>query len=168
MSRQAATLVLDEKYTVRKTSFSVIAVLAGFMLFAAHVGTAQTVPDGQAWTCTFTAASAGTWTAQGAPEIERKTASLTLVFDKIDLQEGSARVTGAYAANDIIVKQVGTTLHFLNVGSSGPVALTTVFDSSTNAGRQKAVHSRHDYVESTLPGFKATPEQYYGECEKSK
>lgn len=97
--------------------------------------------------------------------MEAKAASLTLTFDQIDLQEGSAHVTGGYVANDIVARLAGTTLHFLNVGSSGPIAITTVFDSPASAGKLKAVHSRHDYVESSLPGFAARPEQYYGECE---
>jgi hypothetical protein len=147
---------------------TVIPGIACLFVAVARLASVQASQTAESLTCTFTSAAAGTWTAQGGPQVDRKTASLTLVFDRIDLQEGSARVSGPYAANDIIVKQVGGTLHFLAVGSAGPVALTSVFDSPTRAGARKAVHSRHDYVDSTLPGFNATPEQYYGECGPTK
>ncbi len=32
-------------------------------------------------------------------------------------------------------------------------------------GKLKAVHTRHEYTEVSLPGYTSRPEQYYGECD---
>jgi hypothetical protein len=40
-----------------------------------------------------------------------------------------------------------------------------VFDKENTPGKYKAVHTRHEYTEVSLPGFTSRPEQYYGECE---
>jgi len=34
-------------------------------------------------------------------------------------------------------------------------------------GKLRAVHTRHEYTEVSLPGFTSRPEQYYGDCTPS-
>jgi hypothetical protein len=40
-----------------------------------------------------------------------------------------------------------------------------VFEAGAVGGRFKAVHSRHEYFTTPVPGATSSPEQYYGECE---
>ncbi len=42
---------------------------------------------------------------------------------------------------------------------------TTIFPSEARAGKLKAVHTRHEYTQVSLPGYTSRPERYYGECE---
>ena len=57
------------------------------------------------------------------------------------------------------------TLHLMTIDNAGPLYVTTVFDKETPGGKLKAVHTRHEYTDVSLPGFTSRPEQYYGECE---
>ncbi|MBM3778060.1 MAG: hypothetical protein FJW23_07445 [Acidimicrobiia bacterium] len=59
-------------------------------------------------------------------------------------------------------------MHLLAIDNSGPVYLTTVFDSPGRPGRYKAAHSRHEFTPVSLPGFTSRPEQYVGDCELVK
>ena len=45
----------------------------------------------------------------------------------------------------------------------------TEFDSgfAVGDGKLRAVHTRHEYTEVSLPGFTSRPEQYYGDCTAS-
>ena len=51
--------------------------------------------------------------------------------------------------------------------NTGSVNITTVFSQEARDKKMKAVHSRHDYLQMSLPGFVSEPtvSQYYGECE---
>jgi hypothetical protein len=114
--------------------------------------------------CAFPVVATGTWT-KGAPEAAVKTAKLTIQFDKIDRDDGTARVTGDFGPSEIIVRLAGGTLHFVQSFRDGPLYITTVFSRETHDGRLQATHSRHEYTVVQLPGFTSRPEQYYGECE---
>ena len=114
--------------------------------------------------CEFPLYATGTWT-NGEPQAEVKTAKLSLGFDSIDTQGGTARNLGRFGNSDIVVRLSQGSLHFMLVGSSGPLYITTVFDKESRAGKLKAVHTRHEYTDVSLPGFTSRPEQYYGECE---
>ncbi len=60
-----------------------------------------------------------------------------------------------------------SSLHFLERSMLGSVNLTSVFADETPQGKLRAVRSRHEYLQMTVPGFVAEPtvSQYYGECE---
>ena len=94
-----------------------------------------------------------------------KTAALSLRFEAIDADEGTARIIGMFGPSDIIVRLSAGTLHFVQVFSAGPLYTTTVFPKETRGRKLQAVHTRHEYTEVSLPGFTSRPEQYYGECE---
>jgi hypothetical protein len=114
--------------------------------------------------CTFPTMAIGTWT-KGAPEAAVKPSKLSVGFDEIDADDGTARVVGDFGPSDIIVRLSNGTLHFLQSFREGPVYITTVFPKETRPGWLQAAHTRHEFTEVMLPGFTSRPEQYYGECE---
>ena len=115
--------------------------------------------------CEFTLQATGTWTKAGEPQGEVKKMKLSLGFDSIDTNDGTATVMGSYGAPHIIVRLAAGYLHFMQVGSVGYLHVTTVFDKVAGPGRLKAVHTRHEYTEVSVPGYTSRPEQYYGDCE---
>ena len=115
-------------------------------------------------TCIFDLLATGTW-AQEKTDAQVKEAKLALEFADIDTQEGTANAKGGFGAPHVIVRLSGGNLHFLQVASTGPLYVTTVFDQRTPGGKLKAVHSRHEYTLVSLPGFTSRPEQYYGLCD---
>jgi hypothetical protein len=123
--------------------------------------------------CAFTLMAIGTWENAG-PSAEVKPASLSMQFDAIDTQEGTANVvdvsTISAGAPHIIVRLLGDNLHFLAMNSSGSVYMTSVFaDRESRAGgKLKAVHTRHEFTQIRLASFTSRPEQYYGYCEVGK
>jgi hypothetical protein len=115
-------------------------------------------------TCVFALYATGTWN-NGEPRAEVKPASLSVGFDEIDIDSGTAHVNEAFGPIDIIAKLSTWNLHFLDIRSEGALYVTTVFDRESRSGKLKAVHTRHEYTDVSVPGFTAKPEQYYGECE---
>ena len=104
------------------------------------------------------------------PSAEVTPATLSMQFDAIDTQEGTANVTdvstSAAGAPHITVRLLSDSLHFLAMNISGSVYLTTVFaDKDRAGGKFKAVHTRHEFTAIRLTGWTSRPEQYYGQCE---
>jgi hypothetical protein len=124
--------------------------------------------------CSFTHRVLGTWEKDLVPAIETTPAKLSMVFDAIDTQDGTANVTEVTApdagAPHITVRVLADNLHFLAMNISGSVYLTTVFaDRDSRAGKNfKAVHTRHEFTQTRLTGWTSRPEQYYGSCEVIK
>jgi hypothetical protein len=106
----------------------------------------------------------GSWKG-GEPQAEVKSSRLSLRFDAINTDEGTARVIGDFGPSDIIVRLSMGTLHLVQMFADGPMYMTTVFPKETRGGKLQAVHTRHEYTEVSLPGFTSRPEQYYGECD---
>jgi hypothetical protein len=124
--------------------------------------------------CAFTHKALGTWEKDLAPVVEMGPAKLSMVFDAIDTQDGTANVLDVTApdagAPHITVRVLANNLHFLAMNISGSVYLTTVFaDRESRAGGNfKAVHTRHEFTPTRLTGWTSRPEQYYGQCEVLK
>ncbi len=124
--------------------------------------------------CAFTHKALGTWEKDLAPVVEMTPAKLSMVFDAIDTQDGTANVLDVTApdagAPHITVRVLANNLHFLAMNISGSVYLTTVFaDRESRAGGNfKAVHTRHEFTPTRLTGWTSRPEQYYGQCEVLK
>jgi hypothetical protein len=114
--------------------------------------------------CSSPLLATGDWT-NGEPQAESKPAKLSFTFSGVDAQDGTAEADLGYGPSHIIVRLAEGSLHFIQVGSAGPVYLTTVFDQESRAGKLKAVHTRHEYTPVKVAGFTSRPEQYYGECE---
>jgi hypothetical protein len=133
----------------------------------------NSLADVKALTCTFTLMAVGTWDKEG-PSADVTPAKLSMQFDAIDTQDGTANVVdvsaAAAGAPHITVRLLGDNLHFLAMNSSGSVYLTTVFaDRESRAGGKfKAVHTRHEFTQVRLTGWTSRPEQYYGQCEVGK
>ncbi|HEY2384348.1 MAG TPA: hypothetical protein VGK48_24495 [Terriglobia bacterium] len=115
--------------------------------------------------CTFKLYTTATWNKAGAAEAAVKPVTLVLLFDSINADEGTAQLKNGTEDSDIIVKQGGGYLNFIQAFRTGPLYTTTVFDKETPDGKLKAVHSRHEYYTTPLAGSTSSPEQYYGECE---
>jgi hypothetical protein len=124
---------------------------------AERLGAAKTLK------CAFTTMATGTWKG-GDAVIETRAVKLSIGFDEINADEGTARVIGAFGPSDIIVRLSYGNLHFVQSFREGPLYTTTIFPKETRDGRLQAVHTRHEYTEVSLPGFTSRPEQYYGDC----
>ena len=149
------------------------AVLVGVGTPAAQTSGATALSGVERLKCSFTLMASGTWT-KGVPAAGVAKATLSMQFDEIDVQGGTANVVDVSAASagapHITVRQLGDSLHFLAMNTSGAVYLTTVFaDRESRAGSKfKAVHTRHEFTEVKLTGWTSRPEQYYGDCEAVK
>ena len=119
--------------------------------------------DVTALDCQFTTIATGTW-ADGGAEAGIDPSTLTLRFEEIDTDGATAEIVGPYGASQIIVRQTGDYLHLVQMFLVGPLYTTTVIDRETTDGKRMAVHTRHEYTDTSLPGFTSRPEQYYGEC----
>jgi len=115
--------------------------------------------------CTFPIMAVGTW-GKEKPEVKiQPSTHPTLEFEKINADEGTAVLKGDYGKYDIIVRYANGYLHLIQSFLDGPLYTTTVLEKTTASGKFKAMHSRHEHTDVSLPGFTSSPEQYYGECE---
>ena len=150
-------------------TFAVLAIAGALVLFATALS-AQDAAKGKLATaktikCTFPLVVVGTWSG-AQPKAEVKPAKLTLQFEAINVDEGTARLeAGLGGTYDIIVRYAGGYLHFIQSFLDGPLYTTTILEKQTSGGKLKAMHSRHEFTDFALPGFTSSPEQYYGECE---
>ena len=114
--------------------------------------------------CTFPLMAVGTWGSE-QPKAEIKPANLVLQFEAINTDEGTAELKGNYGKYDIIVRYAQGYLHFIQSLLDGPLYVTTILEKKTAGGKLKAMYSKHEFTDVSLPGFTSSPEQYYGECE---
>lgn len=151
----------------------ILTCVLGLQPLHAQTPTPPLLGEVQRLKCTFTLLASGTW-EKDAPSADVKPATLSMQFDAIDTQDGTANVIDVSAASSgaphITVRLLGDNLHFLAMNTSGSVYLTTVFaDRESRAGGKfKAVHTRHEFTQVRLTGWTSRPEQYYGQCEVSK
>ena len=117
--------------------------------------------------CSFSAMATGTWKS-GVAESSNKAAKLTVAFNSIAAQDGTAESLGDSGKAHITVRLVGAYLHLMQMDPYGALYVTTVMDTETSGGRLQAVHTRHEYTKVQLPGLTSRPEQYYGECTIAK
>jgi len=137
---------------------------AGFVANPVAQGrAADRLAGAKALGCTFSTLASGDWNASGAVGAV-KSATLSFRFTDIDTDEGTAVVVGPFGPSDIIVRFAQGTLHLLQSFREGPLYATTIFPHELKPGVLKAVHTRHEYTQVSLPGFTSRPEQYYGDC----
>ena len=146
------------------------AAIAGVLLSIPNLSSGQDPLKGRLATvkslkCTFPLVAIGTWAGGTKPEANVKPASLVMQFVDINADEGTARLEASVGAYDIVVRYAGGYLHFIQSFLDGQLYTTTVLEKPTSGGKLKAMHSRHEFTDITLPGFTSSPEQYYGECE---
>lgn len=117
--------------------------------------------------CRFPVYTVGSWKT-GEPKAEvRQAQQFSLDIDEIDADSGTARVTGTAGPTHVTALLTISSLHFMDRTVTGTLTITTVFTSDSNARKFRAVHSRHDYLPISLPGYVSEPSvsQNYGECE---
>lgn len=143
------------------------AAVAASLVLASAAGQAQGIKlaDAKSVKCSFPLISTGTWEKDGTVKSVTDKTDMTLQYDDIDIQEGTASVIGLSGKLYIITRLAGVNLHLLAIDGAGPLYITTVFDKPAHPGKFKAAHSRHEFTDVQLPGFTSRPEQYYGECE---
>jgi hypothetical protein len=115
--------------------------------------------------CSFSTQTKAGWRADGSADISTGKGALTLRFEGIDTDAGTAELRTGSMTSELIVRASQGYLNFLQVFRTGPIYTTTVFDAGSRGDKFKAVHSRHEYLDPPLPGATSGPEQYYGECE---
>lgn len=113
--------------------------------------------------CTFSTLAMGTWDGAQA-QAAVQPAELSATFHDIDVDEGTAEAGSDYGDSFISVRYTNGYLHFMQMRSSGPLYVTTVFAQESTGGRMKAVHTRHEYTPTMLQGFTSRPEMYVGDC----
>ena len=117
--------------------------------------------------CRFPVYTVGSW-KNGEPKAEvRQAQEFSLDIDEIDTDGGVARVSGTSGPTHVTALLTISSLHFMERTVTGTLTITTVFASETAPGKYRAVHSRHDYLPMSLPGFVSEPSvsQNYGECQ---
>ena len=152
-------------------NFAVIAVLAisGALMPSLHAQDPAKGALGKATSikCTFPLMAASTLQT-ASPEAKIKPSNLTLEFDAINTDEGTAEMKAVVGKYDIVVRYASGYLHLIQSFLDGPLYTTTIIEKKTAGGKFKAMHSRHEYTDVALPGITSSPEQYYGECEVLK
>lgn len=142
-------------------------LLGAMLLFPGLLSAQGTVALAKATNirCTFSLVTVGTW---GRDQVEAKTKPANippLEFEAINTDEGTAQLKANVGKYDIIVRYAEGYLHFIQSFYNGPLYVTTVLDKKTASGKLKAMQSRHELIDFTLPGITSSPEQYLGECE---
>lgn len=150
-------------YRLVATLGSVILLVLCLAATAERLGAQRSLATVKSLHCTFPVYATGTWT-DGQPEAEVRDTDLSFRFEGIDTDEGVADAVGLFGPSYIVTRLAGESLHFMQVGSAGPLYVTSVFGQPDADGALLAVHTRHEYTPVSVPGFTSRPEQYYGEC----
>lgn len=155
-----------------KTAVTIVLALA-----CAHTAGAQTTDKNpltqvKALKCRFAIYASGAWskTTQEATAQVRQPEQLSLEIDDIDTDSGSGRVTGTAGPSEVTALLTLSSLHFMERSVTGTLNITTVFSGEPAAKTFRAVHTRHDYLPLSLPGYVSDPSvsQHYGICEMTK
>jgi hypothetical protein len=121
--------------------------------------------------CRFSVYASGSWTKAQEPQGQiRQPETLQLDIDEIDTDSGSGRVTGTAGPSEVTALLTISSLHFMERSVTGTLNITTVFAGEPDAKTFRAVHTRHDYLPMSLPGYQSEPSvsQHYGVCETTK
>jgi hypothetical protein len=154
-------------------SAAVLAALTVLVFLSAHRALAQNGTEKnplalvKSLKCNFPVYSVGSW-KNGDPQAQIKQAEqFSLTIDQIDTDSGSGRVSGTSGPVEVTALLTVSSLHFMERSVTGTLNITTVFVSDAGAKKFRAVHSRHDYLPMSIPGFVSEPtvSQNYGTCE---
>jgi hypothetical protein len=143
---------------------TLLAITAFLFLLPCSVSAQTSLAKATRVRCSFNLVTVGSW-VKDQTDAKTKPANLTLEFETINADEGTAQLKAGVGKYDIIVRYAEGYLHFIQSFLSGPLYTTTILDKKTPAGKLKAMHSRHEFFDFALPGITSRPEQYYGECE---
>jgi hypothetical protein len=115
--------------------------------------------------------ASGSWTKAQEPQAQvRQPETLQLEIDEIDTDSGSGRVTGTAGPAEVTALLTISSLHFMERSVTGTLNITTVFAGEPDTKTFRAVHTRHDYLPMSLPGYQSEPSvsQHYGVCDAIK
>jgi hypothetical protein len=166
--------VKGERSVHRKDRFgAVVAAVVLAVLWPAESSVAgqERLAAAKSLRCSFPVTAVSAWNNAAPPAATVKPASLLLIYESIDTDEGTARLKSGSAGSDVTARLSGGYLHLIQSFRSGALYTTTVFDKAGpggTIGKLKAVHSRHEYFSVPVPGATSSPEQYYGECDVTK
>jgi hypothetical protein len=158
-----AIIMRDVMMNKHRRKLAVLVFMLGSQMLHAQAPSPTALADVKRLKCTFTLQVTGTWT-NGVPSAEQTPATLSMQFDAIDTQEGTASVgdvsTLSAGTPHLTVRLLADSLHFIAMNDSGSVYLTTVFaDRDSRAGAKfKAVHTRHEFTQMQLTGWTSRPE----------
>ena len=116
--------------------------------------------------CSFPVAVNGSWKDWSPKADMQQGPPLTLLIDEIDIDGGTARIGTTHATALLTQNSV----HFMERTMAGSLTMITVLSQKSPKGTLRAVRSRHDYLQMSIPGFVAEPNvsQHYGECEPTE
>jgi hypothetical protein len=151
---------------------SALAVLTALLGLSVRPAFAQSTDKNplasvKSFKCSFPVYAVGAWKT-GEPQAQIKQADqFTLTIDDIDTDSGSGRVTGTAGPVEVTALLTVSSLHFMERSVTGTLNITTIFVSDGGVKKFRAVHSRHDYLPMSIPGFTSEPTvtQNYGTCE---
>jgi hypothetical protein len=113
--------------------------------------------------CSFSTLATGTWD-KNVPAIAVTPAEIKAAFFDINIDEGTAEAESEYGASFISVRYTAGYLHIMQMSDAGPLYVTTVLARAAGEGKLMAVHTRHEYSPTVIPGFTSRPEMYLGTC----
>jgi hypothetical protein len=150
-------------------------LVAVALLVSARAGSAQNVgrnPLAQIKSvkCRFPVYSTGSW-KNGEPQAQvKQPQEFSIEIDQIDSEGGTARAFGTSGAVHVTALLTVSSLHFMERTVAGTLNITTIFAPDGSSGKLRAVHSRHSYLQMSIPGFVSEPSvsQNYGTCEPGK
>jgi hypothetical protein len=154
-----------------KAALATAIVLAFTLTAAAQTTEKNPLAQVKHLKCQFSVYSSGSWTKTQEPQGQiRQPETLQLEIDEIDTDSGSGRVTGTAGPAEVTALLTLSSLHFMERSVTGTLNITTVFAGEANAKTFRAVHTRHDYLPMSLPGYQSEPSvsQHYGVCEATK
>ena len=154
-----------------KAALMTAMVLAFALSAAAQTTEKNPLAKVQHLKCRFSVYSSGSWTKAQEPQGQiRQPETLQLEIDEIDTDSGSGRVTGTAGPTEVTALLTISSLHFMERSVTGTLNITTVFAGEPDAKTFRAVHTRHDYLPMSLPGYQSEPSvsQHYGVCEATK
>lgn len=150
---------------MRRGTTIAVGVYGCALLAGAAAQTAPTTPSLAAvrtLQCALTLQTAGSWKGS-EPQGETKPIRMALRYEEVDTDDGTARFVGSAGRTDVAARFVRDALTFIHSGTDGSVALTTVA-RSTGDGKWLAVHTRHEFTETSSAGVTLGPVQFYGTC----
>jgi hypothetical protein len=147
-------------------------LVAVAILASAHAGSAQNVERNplariKSVKCRFPVYSTGSW-KNGEPQAQvKQPQEFSIEIDQIDAEGGTARAFGTSGAVHVTALLTVSSLHFMERTVAGTLNITTIFAPDGGSGKLRAVHSRHSYLQMSIPGFVSEPSvsQNYGTCE---
>src|SRR5579862_720850 len=114
----------------------VSAAVAALLALALPPGAAaqSRIAGAKSLRCSFALNATGTWKKDGQPAAAATPATLVLIYESIDTDEGTAKLRNGSVTSDVIARSSPGYLHFIQ-SFRGPLYTTTVFDAETTGGK---------------------------------